>query len=74
MLTTTEFDASSIDPTTAKFGPSEAIDADGDLDMVLHFKLQDTGITCGSTDATLIAETSGGANIEGTDSIVTSGC
>ena len=74
-----------IDPTTLRFGPDGAsirhaighasdVDDDGDLDMVLHFPTQDTGIACGDTEATLTGSTVGGQDIEGTDSVKNSGC
>ena len=69
-----------IDPETVRFGPSEAapvhwafedVDNDGDLDMVLHFKTQETGIQLGDTEACLTGKTVDGKNIKGCDSIVT---
>src|SRR3989442_1444232 len=78
ILTTGSFDASVIDPSTIKFGPNNAdavksslqdVDGDGDLDMVLHFKTQQTGIACGQTSATLKGQTLAGIPIEGSDSI-----
>ena len=51
-------------------------DVNGDFfdDMVFHFKVSDTGITCGDTDATLTGETFDATPIEGTDSVKTTGC
>lgn len=68
-----------------KFGPNGAIEAygqghkedvngDGHLDLVLHFRTQETGIHCGDTSATLTGKTFGGEAIQGTDSIKTVGC
>lgn len=80
ILTTGDFDASTVDGETARFGPDEAppvhyaiedVDSDGDYDMILHFKTQDTGIKAGDTEATLTAETTGGTDIVGTDSVRT---
>jgi len=50
------------------------IDGDGDMDVVLHFNSQDTGIQCGDTDATLTGMTGSGQAITGTDSIKTVPC
>ena len=74
-----------MDSSTLAFGPdgagiahaqghAENVDGDGDLDMVLHFKTQETGIACGDTEATLTGETFDGQAIEGTDAIKTVGC
>ena len=85
VLTTATFDATTIDPATVRFGPAEAppahpgghledVDGDADLDLLLHFRTQATGIQCGDTSATLTAETFGGDPVTGTDTIVTVGC
>jgi hypothetical protein len=85
VLTTASFDAATIDPATARFGPAEApaahpgghledVDGDGDVDLLLHFRTQATGIQCGDTAATLTAETAGGDAVSGSDAIVTVGC
>ena len=84
VLTDEDFDATTVDVSTVAFGPDEAepvhnghiedVDGDGDDDLVLHFKTQDTGIQCGDTDATLTGETFDGQAIEGSDSVNTVGC
>lgn len=85
ILTTDTFDATAMDPTTILFGATgteaspmqsalEDVDGDGDTDMILHFKTEDTGILCGATSASLTGETSGGQRIQGSDSINTVGC
>jgi len=85
ILTTADFDATSVDPATVTFGPAGAaiahahghvsdVDSDGDLDLLLHFKTQETGIACGDTIARLTGATWSGDPIEGSDSIVTVGC
>ncbi len=82
ILTTDDFDATTVDPLSVKFGVGEAtechgqghiedVDGDGDLDMVLHFKTQDTGIKAGDTEACLTGETVDGQAIEGCDAIMT---
>ena len=79
ILTTEDFDASTVYGATARFGPDEAspvhdaiedVDNDGDDDMILHFKTEETGIKADDTEATLTAETTG-MNIIGTDSVRT---
>jgi hypothetical protein len=83
ILTTPVFDAATVDPATVRFGPNGAaastfalqdVDLDGDLDLALQFKIQDTGIVCGTTSATLTGKTLAGHAITGTDSVNTVGC
>jgi hypothetical protein len=85
VLTTVSFDATTVDPTTVRFGPGgteanaekaalEDVDEDGDMDMILHFRTQDVLIQCRDTTASLTGETFYGQKIRGSDSIVTVGC
>ncbi|GMQ45642.1 hypothetical protein [Vibrio sp. 10N] len=84
VLTTDTFDAAAVDPTTVTFGPDgatpahgghmEDVDLDGDLDLILHFKTQDTGIQCGDTQAILNGKTYEDRTIEGVDLIHTVAC
>lgn len=83
ILTTDAFDATTVDGLTVRFGPDEAepdhyaledVDLDGDLDMMLQFRIQETGIECGDTEAILAGETGDGRKIKGADSIRTVGC
>ena len=85
ILTTDSFDASQVDWDSVLFGPDGAakshamghvkdVDDDGDLDLLLHFNTQDTGIQCGDTEATLTGELSSGEPIIGTDTINTVPC
>ncbi len=83
ILTTPTFAAATVNPLTVGFGPNSAspvqsamedVDGDGDLDMILHFRTQDTGIVCGNTSATLTGATGGGQAFQGSDAITTVGC
>lgn len=80
ILTTPDFDASTVDAATVGFGPDgavavssalEDVDGDGDIDMILHFNTQDTGITAGDTQAELVGKTVDGIDIHGSDSVNT---
>jgi hypothetical protein len=83
--TTATFDATTVDPETLRFGAVgteaaavhsalEDLDADGDLDLILHFSTQETGIGCDATSASLTGKTYGGQPIAGSDSVRTTGC
>lgn len=85
ILTTSTFDATTVDPLSVKFGPNEATEAhgrghledvngDGKLDLVLHFRTRETGIQCGDLSVFLTGETIGGQPITGSDLIRTVGC
>jgi hypothetical protein len=85
ILTSDTFDATEVDPATARFGRTggEAapihfalrdVDRDGNTDIVLRFRIRQTGIACGDTSASLTARTFDGRAITGSDSIHTVGC
>ena len=79
------FDVTDVDVATLAFGPSGApiahpsghlqdVNYDGVMDLVVHFRTQDTGIGCGGESATLTGETLDGLSFQGTDSIRPVGC
>ena len=85
ILSTADFDATAVDPLSVAFGPAgapeshgrghiEDVDHDGDLDLVLHFLTQASGILCGDTSASLTGMTFDGLAVAGSDSIRTVGC
>ncbi|MFC1899191.1 NosD domain-containing protein [Chloroflexota bacterium] len=80
ILTEESFDAASVDATTVRFGRTgyeaepdhysfEDVDDDGDVDMILHFRTQDTGMEPDDTEAILTGLTTNGIEITGTDSV-----
>ena len=84
ILSSVDFDATLVDISTVAFGPGgaspvhggheEKVNGDDFTDMVIHFKVRETGIACGDMDATLTGETFDPTAIEGTDSVKTPGC
>ena len=78
-----DFDASFVTPSSVRFGPGAALalgsrlvdlGRDGDLDLLLAFRKQDTGLMCGDTTAVLTGETYEGRAIVGSDSVIATGC
>src|SRR5262245_3567600 len=85
ILTGNGFDAATVDPNTVRFGATGAeavpvnfalrdVNGDGAMDMVLRFEIQDTGIKCGDTSASLTGQTSSGLSFRASDSIRTVRC
>ena len=79
----TAFDPLQIDIATVRFGPDGAttnryqvrdVNKDGLGDLLVQFRIPDTGIQCGDTEATLTGETFDGREVSATDSIKTVGC
>lgn len=70
------FDPSTVDPATVSFDTAppvhfamEDVDDDGDLDLILHFLTQETGIKSTDTEACLTGQTYGAEEIEGCDTV-----
>lgn len=81
VLTTEDFDATTVDPDTVQFAGAsplrwamEDVDDDTDWDVIFHFKTQETAIACGDTEATLTGKTLDGVDVAGTDSVKTVRC
>ena len=84
VLSTADFDATSVDVTSLRFGPGgapesharghvEDVNVDGRADLLLHFDVAASGIPCGASAVTLNGR-AGTVAITGTDAIVTTGC
>jgi hypothetical protein len=85
ILTTADFDASTVDPSSTHFGRNgteapatkhgmEDVNQDGKLDLVIHFSTKAMGIVCGDTTAKLTGATKSGQSIVGSGAIKTTGC
>ena len=85
ILSTADFDATTVDPATVQLAGSsvavcgngkhllcaeEDVDGDGDLDLVMHFETDDLVLDAASTEATLTGETYDGTMIQGSDSVL----
>ena len=83
ILGTGTFDVSDVDVTTLAFGSDRSApahpqgghfqDVNGDslMDLLSHYRTQETGITSGDTEACVTGETLSGIPIEGCDAIAT---
>ncbi len=77
------FDVADVDVTTLAFGPNAAgvdptevphfedVNGDGFTDLVSNFRIEDTGIVFGDTEACLTGETLDGVPFEGCDAVRT---
>jgi hypothetical protein len=85
ILSTGSFDATTVDPTSVRFGVTgtedaprktalEDVDHDGRADLILHFATQDTGMTCTTQEMTLTGTTTTGQPVEGHQTVRPVGC
>lgn len=85
ILTTREFDAATVDPSTIRIGPTgteatifrsnlDDVDKDGDIDVLLLVRVNEMRVKCGDTSILLKAKTTDGRQIEGSESVKTQGC
>jgi hypothetical protein len=83
--TSESFDASTVDASTVVVGVGgatpvhagghlEDFDIDGDLDLVIHVRVNETGVECGDTSLEITARTASGQAIAGINEITTVGC
>ena len=80
VLTTSDFDATTLDVASLRFGPGKAVEAHGkghfedvdndwDIDLMLHFDTQATGLTNSDPSATLVGKTQSGLPVSGSDGL-----
>jgi len=85
ILTTDRFDATSIDVSSLRFGATgeeaaavravlDDVDDDGDTDLLVFFRNQDTGVDCETLFTYLTGVTVVGTEIAGIDSVNVVGC
>lgn len=82
ILTTDGFDVQAVDCESVRFGPLGAyethgkchygdVDEDGDIDLMLHFRIKETGVVCSDTMMVLWGMTLDGFEFEAWDHITT---
>jgi len=83
ILTTGAFDAATVDRPTVRFAGAPVatkpngklqwslkdVDGDGDVDLMLHFRIPELQLEAGDSTATLTGATVAGARISGTDTV-----
>jgi len=80
ILSTKDFDATTVDGETVRFGPGEAepdhgsghledVNGDSLVDWLGHFRTQETGLSAGDTEAYIKGKTQDGDDLFGTDSV-----
>jgi len=85
ILSTEDFDATTIRTRVARFGPAgaalvhnaphyEDVNLDGIVDLLMHFNSDETGIECGAESAELRSSNELGLSVKGSDLIRTVGC
>lgn len=85
ILTTPQFDATSVDATTIRVGPTgteaevfrsmtEDVNRDGRTDLLMLVRLQEMSVKCGDKAIRVTGKTKSGADIEGSETVIVEGC
>jgi hypothetical protein len=76
VLTTPEFNATTIDPATVLFAGAaplrwtkQDVDYDGDMDLLFHFDVRKLQLTQSSVEASITGKTYAGMSVKGTDKV-----
>ena len=85
VLSSKEFDATGVDLTSLRAGATgtegsmfrsmkEDVDHDGDVDLIILFRVADLALTCNAKGITVKGKTAQGRDFEGTEAVTMSGC
>jgi|RhiMethySRZTD1v2_1073278.scaffolds.fasta_scaffold1524752_1 hypothetical protein len=85
VLSSKEFDATAVDLTSIRAGATgtegsmfrsmkEDVDHDGDVDLIILFRVADLALTCNAKAVTVKGKTAQGRDFEGTETVTMSGC
>lgn len=85
VLSSKEFDATGVDLTSIRAGATgtegsmfrsmkEDVDHDGDVDLIILFRVADLALTCNAKAITVKGKTAQGRDFEGTETVTMSGC
>jgi hypothetical protein len=85
ILSSKDFDAAQVDPTTIRAGATgtegsifksmmEDVDHDKDVDMLLLFPVRQLALTCAAKSITVKGKTEKGQDFEGTEAVTMVGC
>jgi hypothetical protein len=85
VLSSARFDATTIDTDTIRLGPTgteasivranrDDVDRDKRTDLMLLFRVAEMKLRCGDTTIRLKARTTGGRDVEGSETVTLEGC
>lgn len=85
VLSSKEFDATGVELSSIRAGATgtegsmfrsmkEDVDHDGDVDLLLLFRVADLALTCNAKGITVKGKTAQGRDFEGTETVTMSGC